>query len=139
MKNITIAGRVGKDAETRRTQNGDPVTSFTVAVDDGYGDKKSTLWFDCSLWGKRGDAVAKFIVKGTPVSVSGDLSKREYDGKTYLTINVSNVTLQGGNDKQSKPEQRQDRGTSYDRDDARTQGGNSRMMDDEIPFAAEFR
>ncbi len=39
MKQITIAGRLGKDAELRRTQGGDPVLSFPVAVDDGYGER----------------------------------------------------------------------------------------------------
>jgi len=49
MKTITIAGRLGKTAELRRTQGGDPVLSFTVAVDDRSAKEKSTLWFDCSL------------------------------------------------------------------------------------------
>ena len=53
MKSIAIAGRIGKNAETRKTQQGDQVTGFTVAVDEGFGDKKRTLWFDCSFWRKR--------------------------------------------------------------------------------------
>lgn len=120
MKSITIAGRVGKTAELRRTQGGDPVTSWSVAVDDGFGEKKTTLWFDCSLWGKRGEALSKFLVKGTPVTVSGDLGKREHDGKTYLTVRVNEVTLQGSVEKkQAEPQSN----TSGDLDDT-----------DSIPF-----
>jgi single-stranded DNA-binding protein len=37
MKNVTIAGRIGRSAELRRTQSGDPVASFSVAVDDRSG------------------------------------------------------------------------------------------------------
>ena len=47
MKNITIAGNIGKTAEVRTTQNGQKVTGWTVAVDDGWGDQKTTIWFDC--------------------------------------------------------------------------------------------
>lgn len=129
MKNITIAGRIGKSAELRRTQNGDPVTSFSVAVDDGYGENKSTLWFDCSLWGKRGGSLEQHLKKGTPVTVSGDLGRREHDGKTYLTIRVNDVALQGSGE---KPKQ-EERKTSYDEES----GGGSRVgrdLDDEIPF-----
>ena len=97
MKQIVIAGNVGKTAEIRNAgQN--RVTGWTVAVDDGWGDNKSTIWFDCNWWGQRGEKVAPYIVKGGKITVSGELSKREHDGKTYLTINVTDVRLQ------SKPE-----------------------------------
>jgi len=95
MKNITIAGRLTKDAETRQAGS-DNVTSFSVAVDDRQGKEKTTIFFDCSIWGKRGDSLREYLTKGTSVTASGDLSKREHDGKTYLTIRVNEVTLQGG-------------------------------------------
>lgn len=133
MKQITIAGRLGKDAELRRTQGGDPVLSFPVAVDDGYGERKSTMWFDCTVWGKRADALSSHLVKGMAVAVSGDLGKREHDGKTYLTVRVSELTMQGGGERQDS----KSKGGMYDRDDPRTAGGANRMaadLDDEIPF-----
>lgn len=128
MKSIVIAGRLGKDAELRRTGGGDPVLSFPVAVDDGYGQNKSTMWFDCSVWGKRGEALGEHLRKGTAVAVSGDLSRREHDGKTYLAVRVNDVTLQGGGERQEKQTQQR---TSYDDQDDRS---NTRELDDEIPF-----
>lgn len=95
MKNLTLAGRLTKDAETRDA-GGDRVTGFSVAVDDRSGKEKTTLFFDCSMWGKRGEAVSQYLTKGSSVTVSGDLGTREYDGKTYLTCRVNDVTLQGG-------------------------------------------
>ena len=127
MKVITIAGRLGKDAETRNTQAGDQVTGFTVAVDEGFGDKKRTLWFDCSFWGRRGAAVAQYLTKGSSVTVSGELSTREYEGKTYLTVRAHDLTLQGGNSQSGQ------RDSGY-------QGGSGGYsappndMDSEIPF-----
>lgn len=104
MKQICIAGRTGKAAELRRTQSGDPVLSFSLAVDDGYGQNKKTIWFDCSVWGKRAQALENHIQKGSALTVSGDLSTREHDGRTYLTVRVNELTLQGG-----KPEGQQQR------------------------------
>lgn len=95
MKNLTIAGRLTKNAETRDVGS-DRVTSFSVAVDDRQGKEKGTLFFDASLWGKRGDSLAPHLTKGSSVTVSGDLGTREHNGKTYLTIRVADVTLQGG-------------------------------------------
>jgi single-strand DNA-binding protein len=137
MKNITIAGRIGKDAETRNTQQGDQVTSFTVAVDEGFGDKKRTLWFDCSLWGKRGEKLSGYITKGSSVTVTGDLSTREYEGKTYLTIRANDLTLQGGRDAGG----RQDRVESSNGDQSQFSSGSvggGRTINDDIDEPIPF-
>ena len=99
MKTITIAGGITRDAIPRTTQDGENVTSFSVAVSEGYGDKKRSVYFDCSLWGKRGAALSQHLTKGSRVAVSGDLSTREHNGKTYLTVRASEVTLLGGGEK----------------------------------------
>jgi len=124
MKSITIAGNVGKDAETRSTQNGDKVTSWTVAVEDRQGQEKSTMWFSCSLWGKRGEALAQYLTKGGKVAVSGELSTREHDGKTYLQIRADGVTLMGG-----KPE-----GAREERRESPPAAKKSDIDFDEVPF-----
>ena len=129
MKVITIAGRIGKSAELRRTQGGDPILSFPVAVDDGYGDRKKTIWFDCRLWGKRGQSLEGHLAKGTAVTVSGDFSTREHDGKTYLQVRVNDLTLQGG-------KSQSDRGPSQSGygEQQSSYGDAPADLDDEIPF-----
>ena len=128
MKTVVIAGNIGKDAETRTTQGGKNVTSFNVAVEDRGGKEKATLWFSCSLWGERGDSLAQYLTKGSKVAVSGDLSTREHDGKTYLQIKVAEVTLMGGKQDGERQEER--------RTDPPAQRN---AMEDEIPFAPEVR
>ena len=98
MNIFTAIGRVGRDAVTRHTQSGKPVTGWSLAVDVGWGGKKETLWLDCSLWGDRGERLAEYISKGSQLGVSGELGTREHDGKTYVTLNVREVTLVGGRD-----------------------------------------
>jgi len=129
MKSITIAGNIGKDAETRATQNGDKVTSWTVAVEDRTGKEKSTIWFDVTLWGKRGESLAQYLTKGGKVAVSGELGKREYEGKTYLTVRAEQVTLLGGKSDGGgqQPEQRNE-GQQAGSQSA----GND--LDDDLPF-----
>jgi len=97
MKAITIAGRLTKESEIKtggvdQTQ----FVTFAVAVDDGYGAKKTTMFFDCSYFGKRAVGVQPYLNKGTSLTVSGELTQREYNGKTYLGVKVNDLTLQGG-------------------------------------------
>jgi len=131
MKSLTIAGNIGKSAETRRTPNGDAVTSWSLAVEERKGSEKRTIWFDCSLWGKRGEALSPHLTRGSSVTVCGDLSTREHNGKTYLTIRVSDVTLQGG-----KPGARVDDFCGASSGDLARGGTRSAAYDlnDDVPF-----
>lgn len=96
MQQITIAGRIGKDAMVRQTRDGNSVAGFSVAVDTRRGQERVTTWFDCSLWGRRGEALAQYLTKGTSVAVSGELGTREHEGRTYLQVRADQVTLLGG-------------------------------------------
>ncbi len=95
MLNVTLAGRLGGDAQTKTTQGGDEVTFFTVAVDTRKGREKVTAWMRCSMWGRRGSAVAPYLLKGTVVTVAGSLMFDEYDGKQQNNVNVHELALQG--------------------------------------------
>ncbi|MAC12972.1 MAG: single-stranded DNA-binding protein [Sphingorhabdus sp.] len=90
----TIAGRLGKDAEHKTVGSSD-LCSFSVAADVGYGDKKQTIWVDVSKWGKGASGLAGILKKGSAVTVIGELSTREYEGKTYLQCRADNVAIQG--------------------------------------------
>jgi len=127
MLNAVIAGNIGKDAETRQAGSS-TVTGFAVAVEQRGKDGKKTQWVNCSMWGSRGEKLVGYLSKGTRVCASGELTTREYSGKTYLELNVSDVTLMGGG------QQRQQDQSSYG-----AGGRPSRDIDDEIPFAAEWR
>ena len=94
MSNFKDLVRIGKDAVIRNAGS-KPVAGFSAAFDSGWGDKKQAVWLDCSLWGDRATKLAPFLTKGSQVLVEGDLGTREYEGKTYLTLNVSEVKLTG--------------------------------------------
>lgn len=103
MNHGTFAGYLGRDAEVK-TVGQNKVCNFSVAVATGWGDKKSTLWVSCGLWGERGEKLAQYLTKGSAVTVSGDVDVRAYsakDGtaKAEITCNVQRVTLQGGRER----------------------------------------
>ena len=132
MQTIIIAGKIGRDAELRNTQGGDSVCSFSVAVDQRDGRDKSTNWWRVSLWGKRGEALAPYLLKGTSVTVTGDFALGDYEGKPQLNIRANGIALQGsrGDGSQgapSEPQRQQPSGNNHadDLDDD---------LDDDIPF-----
>lgn len=105
MNVITIAGQLGKDAEIKYLNNGDPVASFSVA--DSQGKDKPTIWWRCSLFGKRAESLSQYLVKGQAVTVTGTVTEREYskDGETKKAqeVRVNDVALQGGKRESAAP------------------------------------
>jgi len=113
MQILIIAGNVGKDAVLRRTQNGDAVLSWSLAVDNGkdqQGNRRESTWYDCSLWGKRAEALERHITKGSKLTLQGAPSARAHEGKAYLGIRVQELTFMGGNQR----DEGQRSGGSYD-------------------------
>ncbi len=103
MQILTIAGTVGKDAVLRTTQGGEPVLSFSLAVDNGKdanGNKRDATWFDCSIWGKRATSLQNHIAKGSKLTLSGRPTARAHDGKAYLGLTVNELSFQGGGQRQ---------------------------------------
>lgn len=129
MLKVTVAGRLGRNAEHRTTQGGTDICSFSVAVDVGWGENKTTYWVDVSKFGKGAEGLSKILKKGDPVAVTGDLTTREYEGKTYLQCRADDVTLLGskggGQSNQSQGNQ-----SGWDNQSGR-QGDD---LDDDIPF-----
>ena len=95
MQNLAIlSGNIGQDPETRRTQGGTSVTTFTLATSRNWKDeagerKQQTEWHRITVFGKNGENVAKYCKKGSKVSVQGRIHYSEYtdrDGnKKYAT------------------------------------------------------
>jgi single-strand DNA-binding protein len=95
MNTITIAGRLTKNAESKQA-GGETVVSFGLAEDVFVNKEKTAQFYDCDFWGKRAAGVAQYLEKGSPVTVTGSLTKHEHNGKTYLKVRVNDVALQGG-------------------------------------------
>ena len=135
MTTVTILGTLGGDVELKDV-NGTALAKFSVAQNVGFGDKKSVNWFSVSIWG--GQAKSNFVdylKKGQMVQVVGELSTREYNGKTYMEVRSYSCNLagspQGG--QQQAPQQQ---GYAQPKPQAQpTAGGGTSDLDDDLPFA----
>ena len=127
-----FTGRLGRDAEIRHLSTGSQVLEFSLAVDVGFGDKKTTIWPKCSMFGDRGGNLAQYLTKGTQVAVSGEVNLREWqdrDGgkRSTLEVRVDKVEMIGS--KRDDAGQRQD---PQKRDPPKPQAQS--FDDDDIPF-----
>lgn len=91
-----IIGNLTRDPQTREftAANGDKrtVCNFDLAVDTGFGDNKKTHFVRISVWGKAGEACAKYLAKGRKVYVKGIPTANAYlnkDGQPAGQIQIS--------------------------------------------------
>ena len=83
---VILVGHLGQDPELRYTAKGNAVISFSIATNRDFkladGSKKEeTHWHRCTLWGKRAEAVAKYLVKGARIYLEGELHMKNWVDK----------------------------------------------------------
>lgn len=102
---VILVGNLGADPELKHLQNGSAVLKLRLATSETYLDKdknkqERTEWHSITVWGKRGEGLAKFLSKGSRIYVEGSIrtSSYEKDGeKRYKTeIVASNIVFCGG-------------------------------------------
>lgn len=105
MNRVMLLGNLGADPELKVTQGGQAVLKLRLATTESYLDRNNTRqerteWHRVTLWGKRGEALAKILRKGERIFLEGRLETSSYekDGeKRYSTeIVATNVILAGG-------------------------------------------
>ena len=105
-------GRLVADPELRFTAGkGTANTTFTIAIDDGYGENKKTNYIPIVVWGKSAESSANYLTKGSQVAISGKIQTRSYENKEgikkYVTEIVANevefLGSKGNNNSNSAP------------------------------------
>jgi single-strand DNA-binding protein len=90
MNQLTIIGNLTRDPESRSTQSGKQVCTFTIAV-TRRNDKEKSDFFRVSAWGELGNNCAKYLSKGKKVCVVGSVSVSTYttqNGETRANMDV---------------------------------------------------
>lgn len=138
MNNVSIVGRMTKDADLRYTPNGVAVANFTLAINRPFKNQQGEHdadFINCVVWRKAAENLASYMSKGSRVGVEGRIQSRTYEDKDGKTVFVTEVIAEsvhfleskneskGNNSQQSNQSNKQSQNTQ-------NQGGNN-------PFATE--
>ncbi len=106
LNRVMLLGNLGADPELRMTNGGQAVLKLRLATSETYLDRNKvrqerTEWHSVIVWGKRGEALAKILTKGSRIFVEGGLRTSSYDdkdgNKRYKTeVVANNIILSGG-------------------------------------------
>ena len=90
---LFLLGNVGQEPQVKVFDNGDSITTFSLATSDQWTDKsgekrESTEWHTCVAYRQLAKIAADFIRKGSKVFVEGRIKTRTWekeDVKQYRT------------------------------------------------------
>jgi single-strand DNA-binding protein len=143
VNHVVLIGRLTRDAELKHTAGGQAVCKFSIAVNrrkkngDQWEDEAN--FFDIVLWGKQGESLQSYLVKGKMVGVDGELRQDRWqqDGQNRSKVEIiaNYVQLLGGGGSSSGD--RQNNHNSSNHNSSESQSYSSPKDDgftDDIPF-----
>ena len=98
MNKVIISGNLTKDMEVMVSKNDVNIGKFTVAVNNGYGENTNTQFYPVILFGKRVEALQKYLLKGTKVIIEGQIDYNsiqddEGNWKNYFQIIANDIDI----------------------------------------------
>jgi single-strand DNA-binding protein len=143
---VMLNGRLTKDSDLSYTKSGYPLCKFDIAVNrrikQGDSWTERADFFTINLWGKIGESLNQYLVKGQQVSVQGKLNQDRWEDKdgskrSRIIVSAEKIQLVGGK-KESVSQERQEPAknmadvynNNYDDYDA----GDEERFEDDVPF-----
>lgn len=144
-----LIGRLGKDPEVRES-NGKKIVSLNLATTESWKDKnsgekkESTVWHCVVIFNENiGKVAEQYLSKGSLVYIEGSIQNRKYTDKDGAEKSISEIVLSAFNGNLTMLGGKGDSGGGDDAPPAKSKGEGAksfaRDLDDEVPFAPEFR
>jgi single-strand DNA-binding protein len=106
LNKVLLIGNLGADPELSYTQSSQAVLKLRLATNESFVNKagerqERTEWHRVVVWGKRAEALSKFLAKGRQLYVEGRLQTRSWedkDGQKRFATDIvaTDIILLGG-------------------------------------------
>lgn len=96
--NISLIGNLGKEPETKITDKGTFIASFSMASNSvrksAEGPVEKTDWFRVIAFGKQAETIARFVQKGNRICVQGRLTFNPWVDRNGAAQAGADIVLQ---------------------------------------------
>ena len=139
INNISLVGRLTKDADLRYTQSNVAVATFTLAVNRTFKNEngeREADFINCVMWRQQAENLANWAKKGALIGVTGRIQTRSYDNQQGQRVYVTEVVAEQFQLLESKGQgnQEQQKQAQQQTPDFSRQGAPMDISDDDLPF-----
>ena len=97
INNVTLVGRLTKDADLRYTSDGTATATFSLAVNRPFksaNGEREADFINCVIWRKNAENFANLTRKGSLVGITGRIQTRNYENKEGQRVYVTEVVAE---------------------------------------------
>lgn len=126
---VIVVGRLTRDIELKLVGE-TSLGKFGLALEQGFGDKKSTLFIDCIVWGKQAEIMSKYLRKGNRLGIDGSLyfSSWEKDNQKRSKVEIKVDSFQS-----LEPKNNDSNSSNYHENQNIQQSFGGAIQDDQLP------
>ena len=109
MNKVNLIGNLTKDPVLRYTKQNTAVASYSIAINNKYGEKQETDFINIVTWGKSAEFVSQYIKKGQAIAITGRLKNNSYEDDkgnkhNLIVVVTEEIESLGSKKEQSKEE-----------------------------------
>lgn len=143
MNHVTLIGRLTKNLEVRKSESGNVIGVFTIAISRPYkkeDGQSETDFINCISFNKRAETMEKYCKKGSQIGLEGRIQTRTYDAKDGTKRYITEVLVENFYLLSSKPEKKEPTDSQIvqavmnDEDPFVSFGNEVEIKDEDLPF-----
>lgn len=121
---VILLGNVGNDPKINKTQDGKKIATFSLATSEKWKGKngeqqEKVQWHNIVVFSEGlVGIIEKYVKKGSKLFVEGSLQTRKWKNNDSIEKSITEIVLQGFNNKIEIIDNRKDNGNSVDYGDA---------------------
>ena len=137
---VVLTGRLTADPELKTTQNGNSVTSFSIAVNRRFNrsaEEQQTDFINIVVWGQSAEFVSKYFKKGSMIGIEGRIQTRKYtdkNGNSRTAFEVVANNVQFVESKRDSAPSDSEESASFSNAGANEFADLGSVSDDDLPF-----
>ena len=142
LNNVSLVGRMTRDAELRYTANNQAVATFTLAVNRNFksqNGEREADFINCVIWRQQADNLANWAKKGALIGITGRIRTRNFENQQGQRVYVTEVVADSFQLLEFNKQNNQGQSQSYNQqpDFGHNEQMQSSLMDisdDDLPF-----
>lgn len=140
LNNVSLVGRMTRDAELRYTASNQAVATFTLAVNRNFksqNGEREADFINCVIWRQQAENLANWGKKGNLIGITGSIQTRNYENQQGQRVYVTEVVAENFQLLESQKERGNQPQVNSRPDFGRNESMNANPMDisdDDLPF-----
>lgn len=141
INNVTLVGRMTRDAELRYTPQNQAVATFSIAVNRNFksqNGEREADFINCVIWRQQAENLANWAKKGALIGITGRIQTRNYENQQGQRVYVTEVVAENFRllefNNQNNHSQNQGQPRNNQQPDFGRNASPMDISDDDLPF-----